>query len=68
MERIMKITEENCPELKCPVCGYLLIHENEVKDNQLIDCKWICINQSCRKSLEFRAYYGYTQEDINNQV
>jgi hypothetical protein len=63
-----KITNENHPELKCPVCGNILIHENDEKDGKLIDCKWRCIYPSCRgMELEFPVYYGYTQEDINNQ-
>jgi hypothetical protein len=66
----MKITEENHPELHCPVCGGLLIHENDIKDNQYVDCKWRCISPSCRKErgMGFNIYYGYTQEDINGQA
>jgi hypothetical protein len=64
----VKITEENHPDLKCPVCGFSLIHVNEVKEGQMVDCKWMCITPSCREGLEFPTYYGYTQEDIDNQV
>jgi hypothetical protein len=53
----------------CPKCGELLIRVNEVKEGHHVDCKWLCINPVCRKGLDFDAfYYGYTQEDINNQV
>jgi hypothetical protein len=54
--------------LVCPKCGSLLIRVNEVKENHLVNCKWMCINPICRKGLEFDTYYGYTQEDINNQA
>lgn len=54
--------------LICPKCGGFLIRVNEVKEGQIVDCKWSCINPSCRKGLEFDTYYGYTQEDIDNQL
>jgi hypothetical protein len=54
--------------LKCPKCGSWLIRVSEVKENHLVDCKWMCINPTCRKGNEFDTYYGYTQEDIDNQV
>lgn len=62
----MKITEENHPELTCPICGNLLIHINDEKDGQLIDCKWTCV--PCRNGLRSPMFYGYTQSDINNQT
>lgn len=54
----------------CPRCGLLLIRVNDiVKNGQRIDCAYMCINQSCReKNMEFPIYYGYTQEDINNNI
>lgn len=65
------MTEKENEEIKllnCPKCGSLLIRVNEVKEGQQVDCKWMCINPTCRKGMEFDTYYGYTQEDINNQV
>ena len=53
--------------LRCSKCGEFLIRVNEVKEGQRVDCKWMCINPSCRKDMEFPIYYGYTQEDIDNQ-
>lgn len=54
--------------LKCPKCGGLLIRVNEVKENQIVTCKWMCISPSCRKGLYFDTYYGNTQEGIDNNL
>ena len=62
----MKITERNRPELKCPMCGNLLIHVNDEEDGKSIDCEWTCI--SCRKGIRSPIFYGYTQSDIDNQT
>jgi hypothetical protein len=51
--------------LKCPKCHELLIRVNEEKECQRVDCKWMCINRTCRVGMEFPVYYGYTQKDIN---
>jgi hypothetical protein len=57
--------EENPKLLKCPKCHELLIRVNEEKEGQRVDCKWMCINQTCRKGMEFAVYYGYTQKDVD---
>jgi hypothetical protein len=62
------MSEDEKKLLNCPKCGSLLIRVNEIKDDKAVDCKWMCINPVCRKGLYFDTYYGYTQEDINNQV
>jgi len=61
-------SEDEIELLKCPKCGGLLIRVNEVKENQIVNCKWMCISPSCRKGLYFDTYYGYTQEDIDNNL
>lgn len=66
--RDVTMKEKEPKLLKCPKCGSLLIRVNEEKEGQRIDCKWMCINRTCRTGLEFDTYYGYTQKDINAQV
>ena len=60
--------EDKIELLKCPKCGGLLIRVNEVKENQIVNCKWMCISSSCRKGLDFDTYYGCTQKDIDNNL
>jgi hypothetical protein len=57
--------EEDPILLKCPKCDSFLIRVNEEKEGRRVDCKWMCINPTCRTGLVFDTYYGYTQKDIN---
>lgn len=59
------MSDEEKELLTCPKCGSLLIRMNEEKEGHRVDCKWMCINQTCRVGMEFPIYYGYTQKDIN---
>jgi hypothetical protein len=46
-----------------------LIKINIFKDNKAVDCAWMCITIECREmKLDAPIFYGYTQEDINNNL
>jgi hypothetical protein len=53
----------NKKDLKCPVCGMLLI-----KREGECDIEYVCFNPVCRKEHEFPSYYGNTQDEINNNL
>ena len=54
----------NIKNFTCPRCGLHL-----VKTEGKCDCEYTCCNPACRGSeVKYPSFYGYTQEDINNNV
>jgi hypothetical protein len=72
-ETCLITNNEKCWErnvtLVCPTCHLPLIKLRTTIEGVELDCAWTCLMLECRKDkLEAPVFYGYTQEDINNNL